>query len=560
MDEALDLPDLMPDSTDFSVPAPGIPDPAPGTLAESSDRPVVIVADDDQSIRAYFRIALERAGFTVHVASNGRRALELARQSGPSVMLLDLHMPGLDGIDTLRSLRSEPGLRTLPVILVTGSATEADRIVALDKGADDVVIKPVSVTELVARIRAQIRARGVLTEERDAGRRYRRKLAAFLPELPRDAPLIELATTVADRLPEILDVDAVAILAFERRTTRSIAAGGVLADLFPPTRALPPDLGSEIITRAPSGPWLDMSSAGRGARDTYELAFVPFRLSSTAGLIGSLVFARATSRDQAPLSRRLGDLSDATDLIVTALRPAIEHAETTNAAILGLRSVISRRNFSIHLQPIVRLDTGDLVAVEALTRFADGVRPDVRFAEAARLGLGLALERATISAAVKAASSLPPDVALSINVSPDVLRHEPELARIIAAAGRPIIVELTEHERIDDYDAVRTAFARLGPEVRLAVDDAGSGYASLRHILSLQPAYVKLDMEWVRNIHLDPIRRSLVSGLAYFADATGCELIAEGIEAPEERQSLFALGVRLGQGFLLGRPTPTTEG
>ena len=98
---------------------------------------------------------------------------------------------------------------------------------------------------------------------------------------------------------------------------------------------------------------------------------------------------------------------------------------------------------------------------------------------------------------------------------------------------------------------------RLGSDVRLAVDDAGSGYSSLKHILSLQPSYVKLDMEWVRGIHDDPVRRALVSGLAYFAQETGAELIAEGIESEDERRALVDLGVRLGQGFLLGRPTPT---
>jgi EAL domain-containing protein (putative c-di-GMP-specific phosphodiesterase class I) len=103
---------------------------------------------------------------------------------------------------------------------------------------------------------------------------------------------------------------------------------------------------------------------------------------------------------------------------------------------------------------------------------------------------------------------------------------------------------------------VRAAVDRLGHDVKLAVDDAGSGYASLRHILALRPAYVKLDIEWVHNIDRDPIRRSLVSGLTYFASETGSELIAEGIETDEELGVLRELGVTLGQGFLLGAPMP----
>jgi EAL domain-containing protein (putative c-di-GMP-specific phosphodiesterase class I)/CheY-like chemotaxis protein len=523
-----------------------------------NDRPVVVVADDDPAIRTLLRVALEREGFAVLLASDGGEAMQLARSAPVAVMLLDIHMPGVDGLETIRQLRSDPGLRTTPIILVTGSATEADRIVGLDRGADDVVVKPVPVPELVARIRAQIRGRAAWTSEQEAGREYRRRLAAFLPELPRDAPLLTLAAIVADRLPAILNVDAVAILAFERGSARCVAANGLLRERFPPTKLLAHVAGSEIARQAGTGPWLDTPSGLRNASgETTELAFVPFSLGSAASPIGCLVYGQRLDQAAGPLSHRLADLIDATDLMVSLLRPAIEHAETTNTAILGLRRIITRRQFTIYLQPIARLETGDVVAVEALTRFADGVRPEIRFAEAAGLGLGLALERATVAEAIKVAASLPPDVALSVNVSPDVLQHDKELPEIIARARRPMIIELTEHERIDDYDAVRAAFARLGPTVRLAVDDAGSGYASLRHILSLQPSYVKLDIEWVRGIGGDPVRRSLVSGLAYFAAETGCELIAEGIEDEDERKALLELGVQLGQGFLLGRPEPS---
>jgi EAL domain-containing protein (putative c-di-GMP-specific phosphodiesterase class I) len=159
-------------------------------------------------------------------------------------------------------------------------------------------------------------------------------------------------------------------------------------------------------------------------------------------------------------------------------------------------------------------------------------------------------------AALRAAASLPSNVALSVNLSADVLQLEPTLPGLLADAGRQVIVEITEHERIDDYEAVRSALARLGPNVKLAIDDAGSGYASMRHILALEPAFVKLDIEWVRNIDRDPVRRALVSGLTYFASETGCELIAEGIETQEELAALRNLGVGLGQGYLLGHPKP----
>jgi EAL domain-containing protein (putative c-di-GMP-specific phosphodiesterase class I) len=176
------------------------------------------------------------------------------------------------------------------------------------------------------------------------------------------------------------------------------------------------------------------------------------------------------------------------------------------------------------------------------------------FEEAAALGLGGALQRATVAAAIEGAASLDPAVALSVNLSGDAIQHEASFLELFASTRRTIVVELTEHERIDDYEAVRAALASLGPTVRLAIDDAGSGFASLRHIFALKPAYVKLDIEWVRHIDEDPIRRALVSGLVHFAAETGCELIAEGIETEPELEALRNLGVGLGQGYLLGRP------
>lgn len=116
------------------------------------------------------------------------------------------------------------------------------------------------------------------------------------------------------------------------------------------------------------------------------------------------------------------------------------------------------------------------------------------------------------------------------------------------------MLELTEHIEVTDYPALRAAIERLGPNVRLAVDDAGAGFASLRHILELQPDYVKLDRGIVRQIHRDPARQALVAGMVHFAAKTGAVLVAEGVETEAEVRQLRQLGVALAQGYRLGRP------
>lgn len=528
--------------------------PALGDVTDP-ERPVVVIADDDIAVRTVFQRALERAGFYVLPASDGQRALELLRSTSVDVLLLDLRMPGQSGLDTLHELRADSALRKVSVILVTGSPDEADRVIGLEQGADDVLVKPVSITELVARVRVQIRGRAAVADELRAGRDQRRRMTRLLADLPRQSDLVELATALADQLPTALGVDGTAIMAIERRSVRCVAASGALSRRFPPGRAVPQEVAAGIIRRPDAGPWFDILREGSEGGTAIELAFVPFSLAERAEAIGHFVYARADPEAVA-LDDRITHLMDATEFAVTALRPVLEYAETTNAALLALRKVIVTRDFAVHLQPIVRLDGGEIFGYEALTRFNDGTRPDIRFAEASRLGLGRALERAAIRAAIVAIAGEPPEVALSVNVSPDVLGHERSLPELLRQAQRPVVVELTEHERIDDYAAVRASLERLGPNVRLAVDDAGSGYASLKHILALQPSYVKLDIEWVRGLQDDPVRRSLVSGLAHFANETGAELIAEGIESDDERSVLLELGVRLGQGFHLGRPAP----
>jgi EAL domain-containing protein (putative c-di-GMP-specific phosphodiesterase class I) len=131
--------------------------------------------------------------------------------------------------------------------------------------------------------------------------------------------------------------------------------------------------------------------------------------------------------------------------------------------------------------------------------------------------------------------------------------------RFIQALGdadaERIVVEVTEHEAIEDYPRLRSAVDALrGLGVRLAIDDAGAGYASLRHILQLSPDFIKLDIALTRDIHEDPPQRALAAALVTFAREIGATITAEGVEVVEEAETLKDLGVELGQGFFLGRP------
>jgi EAL domain-containing protein (putative c-di-GMP-specific phosphodiesterase class I) len=145
---------------------------------------------------------------------------------------------------------------------------------------------------------------------------------------------------------------------------------------------------------------------------------------------------------------------------------------------------------------------------------------------------------------------------LSVNLSPQLITHEHALAEIMAALDRPLVIEITEHQSVPDPLALRAAIRSLGPNVRLAVDDAGAGVANFGHIVGLRPDFVKLDIGLVNGIHRDVGRQALMVGMRHFARSAGCRLIAEGIESAAEADTVAALGCEFGQGHLFGAAQP----
>lgn len=213
-------------------------------------------------------------------------------------------------------------------------------------------------------------------------------------------------------------------------------------------------------------------------------------------------------------------------------------------------------------QPIVERNSGVIVGVEALARFALAPQraPDRWFEEATEIGLGTELQLMAVARALPALDQLPDDVYVAVNVDPTTA-SSPGLAEIVERwPAERIVIELTEHAPASDYPSLREAldaFRRSG--VRIAVDDAGAGFASLRHILELAPDIIKLDISIVRDIDTEASHRALASALVGFAREMGTELVAEGVETAEEALALDALGIRLMQGYYLARPGPQSR-
>jgi len=227
------------------------------------------------------------------------------------------------------------------------------------------------------------------------------------------------------------------------------------------------------------------------------------------------------------------------------------------ARSVRIREVLDGGTLTMVFQPIVDLDTDVVVGVEALARFPSLPERPIQtwFAEAETVGLRLELELAAVEAALAVLPDVPEGLYLSVNAMPDTFASA-GLAKLLAdAPADRLVVEITEHAPVHDYEMLNEAMGRMrGRGIRLAVDDAGSGFASLRHILQLAPDIIKVDNALTRNVYMDPARRALAAGLISFAEELGAFVIAEGIENRQELEALRALGVRYGQGFYLGRP------
>jgi EAL domain-containing protein (putative c-di-GMP-specific phosphodiesterase class I) len=325
---------------------------------------------------------------------------------------------------------------------------------------------------------------------------------------------------------------------------------------------LTPVRADEIIAGVSDRPWtlpwpIKFGNAKRNAVAEQEAGrFSAMHASLAVG--GDLIGVVSIMGRGGPSNiRRHYDLMNDFSSIVGAILAPILHAtrqDETDRAILT--EVIAARTFTPVFQPIVRITDGSVVGYEALTRFRDGTPPDKRFATAARVGMGLELELATLERSLEASRNLPPDVWLSINVSPTMVLEGTQLKALIERIARPLVLEVTETTPVDDYEALVARRNEFGPNVRLAVDDAGVGSSGLYHIIMLRPEFVKIDLKLVRDIDQDKTRQALAQGLEQFASQTSMTLIAEGVETQAERDALARLDIPLAQGYLFGRPAP----
>jgi len=353
----------------------------------------------------------------------------------------------------------------------------------------------------------------------------------------------------------------------DRRAVIIGAAGDGLPPVIVPGYEMPEGRARDLRAQAQHGPWItgwtvrqddDGYSKSIAAAGIKAAVYAPLVFE---GRVIGTVGAGLTDRgdDRSAMAEYVPTLVEFADAAALALGPSLAKRDQDSTNRRAIDEILERHMFHPVFQAVRRLSDGRIVGYEALTRFDSTLTTTEVFSDARTTGRMRDLEIASLQAALDAAIALPPDCWLSVNSSPNLLVEPDTLARILAPVQRDLVVELSEHDAIEDYAPIAAAFARLGPGRRLAVDDAGSGFASLRHILEVRPHFVKLDIGLIQGLAADMARTALIAGFVRFATDAGFELIAEGIETDADRRALRRLGVGLGQGFLLGRPLPVRD-
>ena len=282
----------------------------------------------------------------------------------------------------------------------------------------------------------------------------------------------------------------------------------------------------------------------------------PLRLAD--GTVWGSFCALGRKPDRTMNERDLTILKSFASLAAERIESSLEGEMNRNEARKRVLSMLDGHGVSTFQQPIISLKTGEPVGVECLSRFPDLTKrgPDAWFDDAELVGLGQELEMTAVRCALDSLAHIPDHMYATINVSPATVASGVLRELLETVENKNLVVEITEHCQVTDFDELAREITALKAFAKIAIDDVGTGYSGLRHIVDLQPDILKMDMVLTRGIEADPARKAMTAALVRLASEIGCVVVAEGIETEDEARVMKKLGVDCGQGYFYSRPLP----
>jgi EAL domain-containing protein (putative c-di-GMP-specific phosphodiesterase class I)/CheY-like chemotaxis protein len=542
-------------------------------------RPVVLIADDDEEVAMLLKTYLRPLECDVLTALDGEEALEIAQTKLPDVVLLDVMMPKRSGWEVCQTLKAVQRTSHIGVILVTGRGDVKDRLTGLQVGADDYLVKPFDRNEVVKRVHSVInRSLGERNEAAQAGRDALEAMlldrATALPSLP----------VVLDRIKEILiEHGEIGIIFIDIEQFESIEAeygwaffdellsyvGQIISaearERFPNAIVTCHRTGGSSFFVFYETRGQDLSAENAAERMANELRqklidatrkrFPHIQSAQLGFFVG---FARIDYRPQIRLERQVySGMQTAAD--------AVRDAEQQRKKQLTreLRDIIRRRRVTTLFQPIVHARDAKVFGYEILTRGSGNSsfrNSDMLFSFAREAKLAWALEAIALENALRRLKQVDLlDRKFLLNLEAEMFGESEfrihEMVSFFSEHRGHFVFELTERAAIEDYAVFRELLNEFRDKgIEVAIDDAGSGYASLEAIAALAPDYLKITKGLVSTLAQEPIKQDLVKMLVELSGKINAKTIAEGIETQEEYETCRELGIDLIQGFYFAHP------
>ncbi len=591
-------------------------------------RPHLLVVDDVADNRSILARRFQRFGFDVTEAESGLAALALVEKDSFDLILLDIMMPGIDGLETLRRIRKRKSASMLPIIMVTAKAESGNIVEALELGANDYVTKPVDLAVAMARVNTQlgrvraeqevIRANQELrranedlenrVEERtkrliEVNQRLKEEIAdreelqaksqylayhdaltglgnrlLFKEQL--DEALLELSVTPRPIAVLFIDLDGFKAVndtlghSVGDLLLKSIAAK--LRDLLPSTDRMARLGGDEFAILQMSGAQPESSTSL--AATIVEVIGHPHNIDGhdvTVGASIGIAIVHPAEMDSESIlkSADLAMYSAKADGRGTyrVFDPQMDAAVRARRSLeRDMRTALAQGEFALAYQPLVNLHTKKVTAFEALMRWRHaerGIVPPSEFIPVAEeMGLIIQLGEWALRQACIEAAEWPPDVRVSVNLSPLQFAKGNLVSTVLnalASSGLPasrLELEITESvllEKSERNIAILNQLRELG--VRISMDDFGTGYSSIGYLRSFPFDKIKIDQSFVQDLLVDQGSLAIVRAIAGLGISFGITTTAEGVETEEQMQRLSLEGCVEVQGYLYSKPVPADE-
>ena len=543
--------------------------------------------------------------YRIQVANTGARALEIVNgPSPPDLVLLDVMMPGMDGYEVCRRIKATPAGNRIPVIFVTVVDAVSDKVRGFELGAADYITKPFDIDEVHARVRTHLelaRLRRFLEDlvaQRTAllqvsEEKYRilaqRDSLTGLPNRALFAELLQHAVQHAERSATqfallSLDLDNFKTinesLGHSRGDRLLVEVAKRLQGLMPESDTIARIGGDEfdiILERREGTPWVDLM-----AQRMIDALAKPIELDGQSIYVGmsigiALYPADGTDPEtlQSHADAALHQAKAQGRGVLRFFSPELSSRARSRLTLeADLRQAIERQELVLHYQPQIDLQTGRIVGLEALVRWQHPVRGMVppgefiAFAEESglvvRIGDWVLQEAARQISAWTAAGLAPPQVAVNVSAVQLSRGHLLEAVQhCLAASGiapQQLELEITESFIMLDRDRSLQSLAELKAlGVRLSIDDFGTGYSSLAYLQQLEVHKLKVDMSFVRDMTTNRGNASIVRAVVAMGHSLGLEVVAEGVETPDQAGHLRRLHCNAMQGYLVSRPLPAEQ-